>query len=197
MNVPSAVAGTITTTNEAVQATIPASLALGAFQSNTQFRVMFERATELGSALAIDMMPPALIKSCSSGVNCVPAGSISAGTSVESWMVHADPVSGTQTYLGKVTFSNRILGVILLTATLNATDSAVGNPGTTYATGQVDRGMEYSSDGFTWDPVENSLSFNLSTSTSLDNIRVITETPEPSSFALLAIGFTVLIRRRS
>ena len=57
--------------------------------------------------------------------------------------------------------------------------------------------MEYSSDGFTWDPpFENSLSFNLTTSTSLDNIRVITAAPEPSSFALLAIGASVLLLKR-
>ena len=49
MNV--APAGTIATTGEAVQATLPANLALGALQSNTQFRIMFKSVTTLGAAL--------------------------------------------------------------------------------------------------------------------------------------------------
>src|SRR5205814_5734827 len=74
-------------------------------------------------------------------------GQVPAGTAVDSYVLHVDPVgsparSATRHYDVTVTFDGRILGIQLLRRTLAAADPTVGAPGTAYASGSYVRGLE-------------------------------------------------------
>ena len=64
------------------------------------------------------------------GLGPLTPSTLAAGTPVDSYFMVA-PV-GLYPYVGTVTFSTPILGVIIETSTLRATNSIVGAPGTTY-----------------------------------------------------------------
>lgn len=132
-------------------------------------------------------------------------GTIAAGTYVNTYLIHTDPV-GTASTLFKnmsVTFDSKILGIITLTSGLNNTDASLGNPNTTYPGlhgNSANRGLE-SPDSLAW--VSNDgLTLNFTTGANIDEIRVLTMgTPEPSTLISCATGALFLgigwIRRRT
>lgn len=86
--------------------------------------------------------------------------------------------AGTATATGTLTFDQPVVGLVFLTATLNATDATLGAPGTTYpvhpntglrgyedATGDT---VQVSADGLT-------VTFSATTSTAQDALRIITQ----------------------
>jgi prepilin-type processing-associated H-X9-DG protein len=71
-------------------------------------------------------------------------GTIPAGTRVDVYYVHYDPVRNENhtVYDGAMYFSQPILGIVCFSGSLDRTDSTLGNPNTQYPTGQGARGYE-------------------------------------------------------
>jgi len=71
-------------------------------------------------------------------------GTIPAGTVVDCYFLHFDPVGSTNTTTTgqEITFTDEILGYVVYTNSLNATDPVLGSPATVYPTGQGARGFE-------------------------------------------------------
>jgi hypothetical protein len=137
---------------------------------------------------------------------------ISAGTCVDSYLLQWDPgglpFPTSAQADGSVTFDQQILGVEVLDTSLDASDS-LGNPGTSYPTGQnVERGLELigaahvnrsgNPDTFTLSASLTQLTVHLDTGAYFDQVRILvscgppTNTPEVSSILLLPLGATAL-----
>lgn len=71
-------------------------------------------------------------------------GTIPAGTVVDCYFLHYDSIGsqGATTSGQVITFTDEILGYIVSTNTLSATDAVLGSPATVYPTGQGARGFE-------------------------------------------------------
>lgn len=119
----------------------PASVLAGGQQSNTAAFAFLESSGTLSTALDVDVVSP--------GDYLTPAaltpGSIPAGTGVESWMLHFNPLSGTRIIEGTVTFERDVLGLILISSALNAADATVGSSSTAYPATDTLRGVELGS----------------------------------------------------
>lgn len=114
---------------------------------------------------------------------------------VNSHILHFDnrgkPQGGIVT--GTVTFDKAILGVIYTAPRLNASDAALGNPGTAYPFGWGNRGFSNVIDTFT---VINpfTIRFTLANGNDMDQLRVLT-VPSPGTLAC-GIGLIAMARRR-
>jgi len=182
-----AVADVITTTGQLTVVTPPPSVVKGADPSNTTAIIFEERSsvTVPTGGLRVDIDRPGVNYT---GGSAPAPGTIAAGTAVESYLVHADPVSGTHNYIGTVTFNSAVLGIEILTPSLVATDGTYGHPGTSYDQG-LSRGLESSDmDFLTLSSDRETVSINFTTSTGVDDIRIFTAVPEPSSFALAGVA---------
>jgi hypothetical protein len=120
-------------------------------------------------------------------------GTIAAGTEVDSYFIHSDTASPPTTYEASVTFSTPILGVIVLSASLSATDDQLGATVTKYPGGDNGRGLELSrtQDFFTLSADLKTLTLHFNTHDNVDEIRVLTAptpVPEPAAAALLGLG---------
>ncbi|MDX2131412.1 MAG: hypothetical protein SFY69_05105 [Planctomycetota bacterium] len=171
----------------------PASTVLGANQSNTQAWVFTEGTVVLASALTLNATTPGMYTSAGS----LTPGSVAAGTTVQSHYLYTDPDgSAARTYEGFVEFDQPILGVIVLRSNLNASDAALGAPGTAYADNAA-RGLELGSnaDAFAITVSQFRVNFRFVTSTATDDIRIITA-PAPAGAALAGLCGLVALRRR-
>jgi hypothetical protein len=160
--------------------------------SNDHAFIWSERsALVLPTAVSVDMTK---IGTSDSSNNYSPSpGTIPAGTRVDSYLIHSDPMgSGQQNYVASVTFDTPILGIIDTINGLASTDSLLGNPGTIYPGASTDRGLE-SPDSLVW-VSNNGLTLNFTTSTFVDEARVIVaDTPEPSTWVSCVIGAATLV----
>ncbi len=124
---------------------------------------------------------------------------IAAGTKADIFFFHSDPVgNGPENYAGSVTFSTNILGVIVTSALLDATDASLGHPGTLYPTGLAARGLE-NTDTATLSADDRTLTFNFTTTAAVNEVRVLTAIPEPPTLVLGGTGAAILLvfgRRR-
>lgn len=154
----------------------------------------------LTSAVAVNISSSGLY---SSNASLTP-GSISSGTTIDSYYLHTDPVGAPSNDIifdGSLTFDTDILGVIVLDAQFAASNAELGNPGTLYSSSG--QGLELGGP----DTVDLSISgrtltYHLGTSTAADDIRIITaaDVPEPGSLALVAVSLGALAmagRRRT
>lgn len=136
-------------------------------------------------------------------------GSVAAGTLYRSYMVHYDPVlSGLQTNSGSVTFATRIIGIMFTpppAGTNNLGNSDALGGGTLFPpASNNNRGLELgtsaNSDRFSISGGGKTLTLiNLGVNGNLDQMRVLTATPEPMSLALWSVtGLVgaVVARRR-
>ena len=199
---------TITLSGQAQIAAIPSSLLPGVFESNTEAPVYLESSNLfLSQNLAVDATLPGSYNLASQ----LTPGVIAAGTRVSDVMLQTNPVTKTGTeYIGSVTFSSDILGVIVESSTLNASDAVFGVSGVAYPGTDVWRGLELTNKGedeFSISQNMQTLSFDIHTGTNIDEIRIITagsvsnvsesdymtSTPEPGSASLLVLGFAAIL----
>lgn len=179
----------------AVVANPPANIQNGQWTSNTEIRAWFERQTTLSANLTLSHINPGLVDASAQLVG----GSVTAGQSVQSYMIRVDPATNAAVTLsGFVVFDTPIIGIII-NPFLGATDPILGRPGVTYNT-NTNRGLEL--DDGTPDSFEISadrlrIDFTLFVENGpTDDIRVITAIPAPSAAALLGLGGLLAARRR-
>ncbi len=134
--------GIVGTTGEMEVVSPPPSVEFDVYESNTHIRVFEERTAEpLPSDLTVDFSEPGLYDELAD----LPPGGVvlAAGTPVMSHLLHFDTVgSDERTRTGSVTFDSDVLGVSLEANALDASDSALGAPGTVYPTGMPRRAWE-------------------------------------------------------
>jgi len=139
------------------------------------FLIPERKALSLGGGTAVDVTQPGTYT-----INDAGGGTVPADGEVNTWLVHFDPTAdGWVRVNASVSFSGEVLGIIIETDRLNATDGQLGAPGTTYATGNQYRGYEYmgnpdKTDFVTLDPSRRLVNFNFATRERLEEVRVIT-----------------------
>ena len=139
---------------------IPSNGSVVAFTERTAYT--------LPRSLPVDVTPSSF-PTTYNGLGPLTPSTLAASTPVDSYFMVA-PV-GPLPYVGTVTFSTPILGVIIETSTLRATNSIVGAPGTTYE--------DFPSQGLKGDDfVElvgpSTIHLDLRSSEFVDEVRVIT-----------------------
>jgi hypothetical protein len=159
----------------------------------------------LTSSLAVDVAVPGTYGNYTN-LPSTAAGTIAAGTPVESFYLHSynlSNLSGTD-YSGSITFATPILGVEGLDASLVASNF-LGAPGTKYYSSSQGQGFEFLTniDSFTWSG--ETITFSNETFDASDDLRIITlgtatppGVPEPATVSLLALGMGALgFRKRN
>jgi hypothetical protein len=153
----------------------PPLVALGTGQSDTALTFFTERTNyALPTGTPVDITPGSSYPEKYVGVDNLTPSTLSAGAAVDSYFMYSQPVGQPHNdypYTATITFNAPILGLIVTTSTLNATNASVGAPGTTYDT-TGDAGLE--SD----DKVElvgaGTIHVEFYTSVDTDDIRIIT-----------------------
>lgn len=110
----------------------PTDISVGHRESNSQIIVFHERRNvALKSALTVDLTSNALGSSAP----------FPEREKVSSYYIHFDPIYIGQRGVGTITFPHRILGIITMDASLDASDGVLGLRRTVYPTGEVNRGL--------------------------------------------------------
>ncbi|NOY66189.1 MAG: DUF4347 domain-containing protein, partial [Gammaproteobacteria bacterium] len=157
-----------------VQVFAPVSVASQTYESDTEIRV-FQELTEytLGTDLAVNITNAGTYTSTGS----LTAGVIARDSVVSINYVNFDKVGASATAValsGSVTFDADVLGIIVLSAELDASDS-LSLSGTSYGTGTSLRGLELAANEFvTLSADKRTVSFTLNSGTVSDSIRIIT-----------------------
>jgi hypothetical protein len=164
----------------------PPSVRPGALTSPDHFFAFYEGpGVTLSTPLHVDITTPGTY----SNFNSLSPGVIPAGTEFNSTFIHSDHPGREVIIDGFVTFDAPILGVIVLTSSLNATDPILGHPGTLYPTGtDPERGYENDGDSVTLSADRRTLTLHVDVIGPSDQLRVLTAVPEPSTLALLGLG---------
>lgn len=185
-------AGILSVSGDLTQIAAPPSVAVGALEDNTNGRIFVERADYvLPSAVSVDVDGTLGLYNELADLT---GGTVAAGTSVDSYLLHFDPDFGNPSYAGSVQFDSTILAVIVLSASLDGSDAVLGAPGTTYQSGLPRRGLDLA-DFTILDSItlanSTTLQFDIVSGNQMDHIRVLTSTatvPEPSTFTLLLVA---------
>ena len=185
-------AGIASTGGAVTEVSPPPSVKTGATQSDTQIIVFAERQnTELSSDLAVDIVDAGTYTGPDATLI---SGKISAGTFVNSYLLHFDPVTGNTSLSGSVTFEEPILGLIVLKPALVSSDDCLGASGTFYPD-NFERRMELKAPNPT-DPQDQVIfsadrkTVTVTVLTSVkwqDQVRIITATPPEQAAAKILV----------
>ena len=196
-------AAIISTSGAIVVISPPSDARTGHFENDHAIHAFAEQQNvTLPNSVAVDVTQ--IGSTTTGGVLTLSPGTISAGTVVSSYFLHFDDVGSSQTPVnatGSLTFNTNVLGVAVLSGTLNATDAMPGLPTTIYASGDSSRGFEPpgipGADILTLSSDRRTVTVNLQNVDKSDDVRIITAAvPEPSSLVLLCIGTALLVANR-
>ena len=191
---------------EIVQIAPPPSVLFGALQSDDHMFAFDEQQNvTLAAALPVDISQPGQYgPDC--GCDPLTPGAISAGTTVSSLFVHADPI-GTKkpsTVLdATIVTTTPIIGIEVCGAAkpsvcggnhgLDASDAVLGAPGTQYPTGVFGRGMNFDTqnDFLVWMVDNHTVQIQTSTAAHADQVRIITAGAPPPPATIIVKKVTV------
>jgi hypothetical protein len=168
------------------------SLDEGKVEGTRFAHVLVERAgVKLAAQLTVDAVTPRRYASTSSLP--APKPKIAAGTVVDSYLLHSDPVGhsllGGNHFALQVSFDTNILGVIVADGSLIGSDAAVGIPGVPYSV-FANRGLELQPFGDSLTIVDrHTVRMFFNTSTYLDDVRIVVAHSAVPGFAQ-AYGLT-------
>ena len=186
----------------------PPSVAKNDLQSDLYVVAFYEvQMKTLARSLDVDIVNSGTYSETSSpGLS---PGTVSAGTTINSYYLSADSLSGggglSAIFDGTITFSDQILGVDVLSETLDAGIDRLGADNVLYPYTRANSGLEITPsaggsglDTITLTPDRHTIVIHFLGATNTDQVRIITAVPEPTSIALLGVGAAVLIscRRR-
>ena len=120
---------------------VPSTVVFNNHEDNDVIQIYVEQSNyQLPQDLPTDRSAPGQPSSYPNGAG----DTIPAGTFIDSYLLHYDPVGSTNSYAydQSFAFSGKILGVIYTTSGLHSSDSIVGAPGTSYPGTQNARGYE-------------------------------------------------------
>jgi len=174
-----AVVGIIGTTGDVVATEAPASVRLGATESNTDIIVFTEMENVvLTSDIPVNISLPGIYTRTTDFT----PDTIPTGTAVSSYFVHIDPVGGTEiTLAGMVTFGGEIIGVIATDGGRDQSTEVLGSSSTEYPLGssvlgssvpELDGTTRGDSIGVSAD--RHTLTVKFVANVGIDQIRVIT-----------------------
>jgi hypothetical protein len=184
--------------------TTPASLRSGSLESNTTAFGFLEKAYYvLPTALPVDVVVDGAANY--DGILDLNPGSLTAGMSINSYLLHFDPVGflainrnpGTV----QIQFADdfRIAGLQVTMTRLNdAANAQLKIPGVTYENRLLTAfGLELIASDWVHVTSHNTLGINLNSSLgTLDQIRILVETPEPTSALLFGSAVALLLWTR-
>jgi hypothetical protein len=197
-------ASIISTTGAVTVATPPTDVSSNHWESNTVIQAFAEQqGLVLLQPVSVDISIPGTSPSATDQ-NLSPAV-IPVGTLINAYSLHFDvvgtrPTNNALEAIGSITFSDDVLGLIALSATLNGSNATLGLPGHTYSSGP-DHGLELNpvgggtSDFVTLSADRRTVTVDLLNASFADDLRIVTAVPEPS-IGLLAIVSILLPLRR-
>lgn len=187
---------------------------------NTAFLFLEQENFVLPSDIPLDVTVPAAYNI----TNPTPTpGTATTGTTVNSYYLNSNPIgkpapfsANEKTYIGSITFDNPILGLAYQIGTIASGNGLLGNPTTLYLPGTdpglgvnfsftFKNGTVVARDAFTLTDDRKTLTFNFTTASGVDQLRIITlgatqTVPEPrtilGSATATALGFAVLFKRK-
>jgi hypothetical protein len=159
----------------------------GSFQSNSlAFAFAERRGVRLASTLTVDAVKPGTYAS----KNSLTYPKVAAGQVVDSYLVQADAIGQPRlagaAVTAQITFDTNLLGVIVMSPDLKATDGLLGSPTTTYAT-TVSRGLELSPTHDSFTIVDaHTVRLSLRTTADVDDVRfVVAHSALPNSYGYM------------
>ena len=195
-----AFAAIASTSGDAMEIANPANVGQGFSEDDDKIQVFQEKENhELTGDVDVDNTADGSFGNGNEGVT---PGTLGAGTVVNSYLVHIDIVGDNPgcctTFDGSVTFENDIIGVIIFTDSLAASDAELGHDTTTYPGAQTNRGLDWTlSDDDDFTISGNTLTIDkFDVGNWADNVRVITqgEIPEtPVAGELLSLDSSALV----
>ena len=127
-----------------------------------------------------------------SGVASVEAswGGILPPGTYNSYFLHADKQGPNVTFEASVTFDHPIEAILYKQSELGDTDTLLGSPTTTYAGGAPSRMLELDGPNNWFEISQDRLTFHFKTvvAHNMDDVRILTAVPEPSTPSLLSLG---------
>jgi len=191
-----AIAAIASTTGAMMEVTSPIVLTEAGFESSTAIAILNEGSTVTSADIFVNAFGPG-----THGGTPTPTLMIPAGTLVNSYIVHFNPIGGGfATATGAVFFDpgETIIGVQTYSPLLYTTDDMLGDPFAVYPDVFIEfRAFETlpGIDGVTLPVDMGSASFTLFAELGIDQARIIT-IPEPGSLSIFTAGLMLLVIRR-